>query len=103
MRIFNTKTLQAFPFSERHKNVFFQVDEFKMRIIELNKDQQLPDCLMSSYVIFSLVSGEVEVMVNNEKSVLKEGEILVSEPAKFSMKAIRASRLLGIQINKQKL
>jgi quercetin dioxygenase-like cupin family protein len=58
---------------------------------------------MNSYVIFSLVSGEVEVMLNNEKSLLKEGELLVSEPAKFSMKAIRASRLLGFQINKQKL
>jgi quercetin dioxygenase-like cupin family protein len=103
MRIFDTKTLQTFPFSERHKNVFFKVDEFKIRIIKLNKGLQLPECQMSSYVIFSLVSGEVEVMVNNEKSLLKEGELMVSGPAKFSMKAIRASCLLGFQINKQKL
>ncbi|HAQ17905.1 MAG TPA: hypothetical protein DCR40_01575 [Prolixibacteraceae bacterium] len=103
MKIFDTKTLQAFPYSERQRNVFFQVDEFKMRIIELEKDQQLPECQMNSYVIFSLVSGEVEVIVDNQKSLLKEGELLVSEPAKFSMKATRASRLLGLQINKQKL
>ncbi len=101
MKIFKIKALKAFPLSERQRNVFFQVDEFKMRIIELEKDQQLPECLMSSYVIFSLVSGEVEVMVNNEKTLLKEGELLVSEPANFSMKAIKASRLVGIQINKQ--
>ena len=99
MKIFNTKTLQAFPFSERHKNVFFQVDEFKMRIIELESGQQLPDCQMVSYVVFSLISGEVEVIVDNEKTLLKEGELLVSEPAKFSMRALKASRLVGIQIN----
>ena len=101
MKIFNIKALKAFPPSERQRNVFFQVDEFKMRIIELEKDQKLPECEMSSFVIFSLVSGEVEVMVNNEKSLLKEGELLISEPARFSIKAIKASRLVGIQINKQ--
>ncbi|MDZ7740578.1 MAG: hypothetical protein U5Q03_02170 [Bacteroidota bacterium] len=100
MKNFNTKTLQAFPFSERHKNVFYQVDEFKMRIIELESGQELPDCQMESYVIFSMVSGEVEVIVDNEKTLLKEGELLVSEPAKFSMRALKASRLVGIQINK---
>jgi quercetin dioxygenase-like cupin family protein len=56
---------------------------------------------MSSFVIFYLVSGEVEVMVNNEKSLLKEGELLISEPARLSIQAIKASRLVGIQINKQ--
>ena len=100
MKIFNTKTLQAFPFSERDKNVFFQVEEFKMRIIKLDSEQQLPDCQMVSYVVFLLISGEVEVIVDNQKSVLKEGELLVSEPAKFSMKALKSSRLAGIQINK---
>ena len=80
--------------------MFFQVEEFKMRIIELESGQQLPDCQMNSYVVFSLVSGEVEVIVDNQKSLLKEGELLASEPAKFSMKALKASRLVGIQINK---
>ncbi|MEX2369631.1 MAG: hypothetical protein WD578_01405 [Bacteroidales bacterium] len=100
MKIFDTKALQAFPFSERQRNVFFQVEEFKMRIIELESGQQLPDCQMNSYVVFSLVSGEVEVIVDYQKSLLKEGELLVSEPARFSMKALKASRLVGIQINK---
>ena len=66
MRIFDIKTLQAYPFSERHKNVFYQVDEFKMRIIELDRDQELPECQMISHVIFSLISGEVEVTVDNQ-------------------------------------
>ncbi len=79
--------------------VYNKVEAFKMRIIELESGQELPDCQMVSYVVFSLVSGEVEVIVDNQKSLLKEGELLVSEPAKFSMKALKASRLVGIQIN----
>jgi len=71
-----------------------------MRIIEIESGQQLPDCQMNSHVIFSLISGDVEVIVNNQKSLLKEGELLESEPAKFSMKAFKASRIVGIQINK---
>ena len=102
MKIFDTKTLQAFPFEERHKNVFFQAEEFKMRIIELGLGDQLPECQMDSYVVFSLVSGEVEVVVDNERSVLREGELLASGPAKFSMKALKPSRLVGIQIASHK-
>ena len=98
--LISLKSLQAFPFSERHKNVFYQVDEFKMRIIELENGQELPDCQMASYVVFSLVSGEVEVIVDEEKNLQKEGELLVSEPATFSMRALKTSRLVGIQINK---
>lgn len=103
MEIFDIKALQAFPFAERQKNVFFQANEFKMRIIELKKNEQLPDCQMSSHVIFLLLSGVVEVLVNNKKSLLNEGELLVSEPARFAMKAISPSRLVGIQIDKQEV
>jgi mannose-6-phosphate isomerase class I len=102
MKIFDTKALHAHPYSERQRNVFFEVDEFKLRIIELEEDEKFPECLMSSYVIFSLVSGEVEITVNDKKAVLnKERELLVSEPGTFSMKALSVTRLLGIQIKKE--
>lgn len=101
MKTFDINTIPAFPFSEREKNVFYKADEFKMRVIELNENQELPECEMKSYVIFLVAKGKVETSVNNIKSVLNEGQLLVSEPAMFSMKAIENSRLIGIQINKQ--
>lgn len=55
---------------------------------------------MNSYIVFSLVAGEVEVIVDNQKSFLKEGELLAQEPSKISMKTLKASRLAGIQINR---
>lgn len=101
MKSFDINTIQAFPFIEREKNVFYKVDEFKMRIIELAENQELSECEMKSYVIFFLVKGKVEAIVNKEKIILNEDKILVSEPAIFSMKGIENSRLIGIQINKQ--
>jgi len=100
MKTFDMLSLRTFPFSERDKNVFYKTDKFKMRIIELNANQELPECEMKSHVIFFIVKGEVEVYVNNQLTVLSEGKCLVSGPAVFSMKAIKASRLVGIQINK---
>ena len=103
MKTFDINSIQAFPFSEREKNLFYKAEEFKMRIIELATGQELPDCEMKSHVIFFLIKGNVETTVNMEKTILTEGQLLVSEPANFSMKALEASRLLGIQINKKNL
>lgn len=99
MKTFDIYTIKAFPFAEREKNVFFNTKEFKMRIIELQEYQELPKCEMQSYVVFFLVKGKVEITVNKEKTLLTEGQFLVSEPAIFLMKAIENSRLIGIQIN----
>jgi len=101
MKTFDLNSLLVFPFEEREKNVFYKADEFKMRIIELKADQELPECEMQSHVIFMLIAGKVEVSVNHEKFILSLGEFLVSEPAIFAMKALDDSRLIGIQINKQ--
>ncbi|GAB4452751.1 MAG: hypothetical protein Fur0028_08250 [Bacteroidales bacterium] len=101
MKTFDINSIKAFSYTEREKNVFYKADEFKMRIIELAENQELPECEMKSYVIFFLVKGKVEATVNIEKTILNEGQFLVSEPAIFAMKAIENSRLIGIQINKQ--
>lgn len=42
MKTFDIRSLKAFPFKERDKNVFYKANEFKMRIIELNANQELP-------------------------------------------------------------
>lgn len=103
MKIIDPGTVTAFPYAERQKNLLYRAEEFKMRIIELDKGGELPECEMRSYVIFSLISGDVEISVDHRPSLLHEGEWLISEPALFSMKALRASRLVGIQIEKQKV
>jgi quercetin dioxygenase-like cupin family protein len=47
--------------SKGGRNVFYQTDEFKTRIIELPLGGQMPACEMVSHVIFYVLGGEVKV------------------------------------------
>ncbi len=100
MRVFDLKRLKSHSYEERDKNVFFETSEFKMRIIELPQDGKIPSCSMSSYVIFYVLNGSVDVSVNRETISLEEGNCLVTEPATLSMSTTGGARILGIQIAK---
>jgi len=56
---------------------------------------------MKSYVIFINMDGKAEVMINSDKVALNEGQILLSEPATFSLITENGVKLLGIQITKK--
>ena len=100
MKVFSLGEMKVFPYEQREKNVFFQTDEFKTRIIELPPDGQMPTCEMASHVIFYVLDGEVKVTVNSETAVLNEKHCLITEPATISMITENGVRLLGIQIAK---
>ena len=100
MKIFDLNEIQSHLHNERDKNVFFTAEEFKTRIIELPVGGQIPPCEMSSYVIFVVIKGSVEVQVNDEKAELKEDYCLITEPAKVSMKTETGVKMIGIQIVK---
>jgi mannose-6-phosphate isomerase-like protein (cupin superfamily) len=100
MKVFNLKEMEVFPYEQRGKNVFYQTDEFKTRIIELPLGGQMSACEMASHVIFYVLGGEVKVTVNSETAVINENHCLITEPATISMMTENGVRLLGIQIVK---
>jgi len=100
MKVFDLNKMAAFPYEQREKNVFYQVKEFKTRIIELPPGGEMPICEMASHVIFYVLNGEVRVTVNLETAELKEKQCLITEPATLSMKTEKGVRLMGIQIAK---
>jgi len=100
MTVFNIKLMEAFPYEERGKNVFFSDERFKLRIIELKPDGKMPLCEMGSNVIFYVIEGETEITINNETKILIEGECLISKPGKFSMHSKNGVKILGVQIFK---
>lgn len=100
MQLFNLKTMKSYPYEERDKNVFYKAKEFKIRIIELPPDGEMPTCEMLSYVIFYVIKGTAEAKVNQEKIILKEGQCLIAEPAILSMKTQDGVKMMGIQIMK---
>ena len=96
--IFDLNELQFFSFAAREKNVFFSGAGFKTRIIVLPADGTMPECPMSTAVIFYVVSGEVEVTVDGEANHLVAGHCLIGQPALYSMKTELGVRMLGVQI-----
>ena len=66
MQVFDLKAMVSYPYGERDKNVFYKAKDFKTRIIELPPGGEMPICEMASYVIFFVVTGVVEVRVNQE-------------------------------------
>jgi len=96
--VFNLKEIPIFPFAEREKNVFFNGDQFKARIIALPAGGTMPECQMHTAVIFYVVSGEVEVTVEGEARHLDAGHCLIGEPGRYSMQTSVGARMLGVQI-----
>ena len=98
MQVVDLKAMISYPYEEREKNIVYNVEEFKVRIIKLPAGGKMPNCEMSSYVIFYVIEGTVDVTVNQEKTTINEGQCLISEPATISIRSIDGAKLMGIQI-----
>ena len=85
----------------KNKNVFFETREFKTRIIELPEGGEIPQCHMTSHVIFVVVKGEAELTVNEETKTITEGKVMITEPARLSLYSEKGVRIMGIQIHPQ--
>jgi quercetin dioxygenase-like cupin family protein len=100
MKIFDLKTMTAFPYTERGKNVLYKADEFKARIIQLPPGGEMPTCEMASHVVFFVVKGSAEVNVDGEVAKISDGQLLVTPPATLSMKTTGGVKIAAIQIEK---
>jgi len=100
MQVFDIKAMVVHPYEERDRNVFYKAKEFKTRIIELPAGGEMPTCEMTSHVIFYFIAGAAEVMVNQEKVNIKEGQCLIIEPATLSMRTNDGVKIMGIQVVK---
>jgi quercetin dioxygenase-like cupin family protein len=101
MKKFDLIEIEGFDYEQREKNVLYEKPEFKIRIINLKPGEAVPECDMSSHVIFICFKGGVELSVDGKKVELSSGQLLASEPGVFSIRAEKGSRLLGIQIKPQ--
>lgn len=98
MKIFDLMYLEAEEYEQREKNVLFENDLFKTRVIHLKAGERIPDCQMDCFVIFYVVKGEVLLSKNGQEASLKENQVFITEPALLSMKSKSGARLMGIQI-----
>lgn len=67
MKIIDLQTISARPYEQRDKNVLYQGDHFKTRIIELAEGEKLPPVnpvrwhRMSSFSLFRAASGSASM------------------------------------------
>lgn len=97
MEIFDLMRLKAEGYEKRNVNVFFENDLFKTRVIVLEPEQKIPECMMDSFVMFYVVKGEVLLRKNDESTILKENNVFITEPALLSMETLTGARLMGVQ------
>lgn len=97
MEIFDLMNLKAEGYEKRNANVFFENDLFKTRVIVLEPEQKIPECMMDSFVMFYVVKGEVLLRKNEESTILKENHVFITEPALLSMETRTGARLMGVQ------
>ncbi len=105
MKIFDLQAMSAYPYEQRDKNVLYQGETFKTRIIELKKGEKLPPdepCEMETSVIFYVVSGRIGLNIDNEYDEAGKDQCVISEPALYQMEALEPTKILGIQIQKSK-
>ena len=98
--VFDFNELSGLSYEERHKNVLYKTDDFKIRVIDLPENGSMPECHMETHVVFVNMQGQVDITVNGQVHRLSEKQSLASEPAVFSMKTIKGAKLMGIQITK---
>jgi len=101
MEMFDLKKIKAYPYAKRDKNILYSQNNFKVRIIELPPNGEMPTCKMDSYVIFYIFNGEVDIDINQEKKKFSEGQCLITEPATLSMRTKNGVKILGVQITQQ--
>ena len=95
---FDVLEVPALGHEQRAKNVLAQAGAFKLRIIELAAGEAIPECEMSSHVIFVGLAGDAQIAVGSETTTVSHGQCLVTGPARLAMTTTSGARLLGIQI-----
>lgn len=98
MEIFDLSDSNIYPFEERDKNVLFQSETFKVRLIQLDTGGEIPPCKMVKNVIFCVLQGKGLITVNDQSNQVKPHSLIITSPATISMKSDEGMMLLGIQI-----
>jgi len=60
MQVYDLNKTKAHPYEIKDKNILYSENNFKVRIIELPPNGEMPTCKMESYVIFYAIKGKVK-------------------------------------------
>lgn len=70
----------------------------KVRIVDLEEGELIPDCIMTESVLFHVLEGAVTISVDGKPARLRAGQCLITGLATLTMTAHERSRLMGVQV-----
>ncbi len=91
----DVKKLVNFSKEEHTKVIFYDKGSIKAQIMCLQPGQLIPPCKMQNDVLFYVIEGEGEIIIDSEKEALKKG-ICVIVPKFAESKSISAKSSLVI-------
>ena len=94
MKLFNLSEIKFHP--EKDKNVLAENNKFKIRNIELECGEQIPECNMENWVLFYVRKGKGKIFINKKETIMAKESLVFTEPAMVSIKAKEAMKILGI-------
>ncbi len=98
MEVFDFNKIKTYPHNERDKNVLYSQRNFKVRIIKLPPNGNLPKCEMESSVIFYVINGEAQVTIDKEQKFVKKDQCLITKPATLSIMTQSGVKIMAVQI-----
>jgi len=87
-----------FPPESRGRHVLYDGDAMKVRIVDLDEGERIPDCIMAESVLFHVLEGAVTITVDGKPARLRAGQCLITGSATLTMTAHERSRLMGVQV-----
>jgi len=99
LEVFDFNKIQAYSYAKREKNVLYLEDNFKVRIIQLPPNGEMPECKMTSSVVFFIIEGCAKVTVDKEHKSITKGQCLITKPATLSILTQSGVKIMAIQIS----
>lgn len=98
-KFIETHNLTDFSASEALHTPLIQTDKLRTLLLNLNGGQKSPLCEMSVDVLYYVIEGEGELLVEDEQYTLRAGS-MVTVPAETTrlISADISMRVLGVQV-----
>jgi len=92
--------LIAFSSKFHTKRIFFDSGRVKAQVMGFEPGQQIPPCRMENDVIFVVLEGQGEIIIDEEKETIAESSwvFVPKEKESRSLKAVTRMAVLAIQV-----
>jgi len=98
-KFIDTRDLTDFSAAEALHTPLLDTDQLRTLLLNLNSGQSSPLCKMSVPVLYYVIEGEGELIVEDEHYELRAGSMVtVSEETTRIISATTEMRVLGVQV-----